>query len=112
MFVYEINGNIAGYYSIIELPEDIDVSGIIISKGFWLEHMFVEPGHIGKGIGSEMFHHLQSWCKTRDIQEVGILVDPNSKGFYEKMGCEYVMEYPSSIKNRTTPYYVFKPNIR
>lgn len=112
VFVYEADGNIAGFYSIIELTEGIEVSGIKIDKGFWLEHMFIEPVYIRKGIGSEMFHHLSSWCKTCGIRKLGILVDPNSKGFYEKMGCEYVKEYPSSIKNRTTPYYVFRPRNR
>lgn len=108
VFVYELDGSIVGYYSLVELLEDIDVSGIIIRKGFWLEHMFIEPDHIGNGIGSKMFSHLRNQCKSEGIQSLGILADPNSKGFYEKMGCDYVKEYPSTIKDRTTPYLVLK----
>lgn len=108
VFVFEQGGSVVGYYSIVELPEDIEASGIKIRQGYWLEHMFIEPLHIGKGIGSRMFQHLSNWCSEVGIKEMGILADPNSKGFYEKMGCQYVEEYPSTVKNRTTPYLVFK----
>lgn len=108
VYVYEIGGAIVGYYSIIELPEDIDVSGIKLQKGFWLEHMFIEPNHIGKGIGSTMFHHLQDRCREMGIGEIGILSDPYSRGFYERMGCRYVRDVPSTIKNRTTPYLMLR----
>jgi GNAT superfamily N-acetyltransferase len=108
VFVFENKGKIVAYYSIVELKNDIEVSGFIIGKGFWLEHMFIEPQSIGKGIGTRMFEHLQEICATRGINELGILADPNSRGFYEKMGCKYILEYPSTIENRTTPYLQFK----
>ncbi len=108
VYVYENGGAVVGYYSIVELSEDIDISGIKIGKGFWLEHMFIEPLHIGKGIGSKMFHHLRKLCGEEGIIELGILSDPKSKGFYEKMGCQYVKELPSTIKNRTTPYLMLR----
>jgi GNAT superfamily N-acetyltransferase len=103
VFVFEDHGAIIGYYSIVELKDDVEVSDIAISRGFWLEHMFVEPGSIGKGVGKKMFDHLRQRCRGRGITDLGILADPNSKGFYEKMGCEYQREYPSTIENRTTP---------
>lgn len=108
VYVYEIGPDVVGYYSIAELPEDIDVSGIKLQKGYWLEHMFIEPNHIGKGIGSTMFLHLQDRCREMGIGELGILSDPNSRGFYEKMGCRYVRDFPSTIKNRTTPYLMLR----
>lgn len=108
VFVYELDGLIVGYYSIVELTEDIDVSNIKIKEGFWLEHMFIEPDHIGRGIGSKIFFHMRNHCKTKGIEKLRILADPNSKGFYTKMGCEYVKEFPSTIINRTTPYLVLK----
>lgn len=104
VFVFELSGAVVGYYSLVELPEDIEVSGITIKKGFWLEHMFIEPENIGKGIGTKMFDHLNKRCLLKDMNELGILADPNSRGFYEKMGCIYICDYPSTIKYRTTPY--------
>jgi GNAT superfamily N-acetyltransferase len=108
VYVFESDGEIIGYYSVVELKDDIEVSGITIGKGFWLEHMFIEPHSIGKGIGTKMFEHLRERCATIGINELGVLADPNSRGFYEKMGCEYILEYPSTIKNRTTPYLQLK----
>jgi maltose O-acetyltransferase len=78
------------------------------SKGYWLDHMFIEPFSIGKGNGVKMFVHLRDRCGVRGVSELGILADPHSRGFYEKMGCDYMCEYPSTIKNRTTPYLKLK----
>jgi N-acetylglutamate synthase-like GNAT family acetyltransferase len=70
--------------------------------------MFIEPENIGNGIGTKMFDHLRKRCLSRGINELGILADSNSRGFYEKMGCVFKREYPSTIKNRTTPYLQLK----
>ncbi len=103
VFVLERNGSPIGYYSIVELKKDIKISGIKINKGYWLDHMFILPQFIGKGLGRKMFNHLSKRCEARQIQELCVLADPNSKMFYKKMGCKYQKEYPSTIKNRTTP---------
>jgi len=70
--------------------------------------MFIVVDRIGKGIGTKLFSHVRENCDSRGISELGILSDPNARGFYEKMGCEYIQEYPSTIKNRTTPYLKLK----
>lgn len=103
MFIYEDLDRIVGYYSIVELKEDIKLAGIGIEKGFWLEHMFISPDYIGQGIGTRLVNHLRKICGTKRIVELKILADPNSRGFYEKMGCRYIREYPSTIGGRTTP---------
>lgn len=108
VFVYEKNGIIVGYYSVIEITENIQISGIVVAKGFWLDHMFILPQKIGQGIGTEIFHHLRKWCQAEGVAELGILADPNSRGFYEKMGCDYQKEYPSTILNRTTPWLTLR----
>ncbi len=104
VFVFEARGAIRGYYATVECPEDIAVSGIPLPKGFWLEHMFVSARYIGRGIGSQLFDHLRAHCRDRRIDALGILADPKARGFYERMGCVYVGEYPSTIKDRTTPH--------
>lgn len=108
VYAYEIEGLVAGYYSITELKNDIEISGVIITKGFWLEHMFIDPKNIGKGIGTQLFQHLQRRCSAKNIAQFGILSDPNAIGFYQEMGCMYVGEYPSTIQNRTIPHLVFQ----
>ena len=109
VFVYESQESIAGYYSIVILERDIEVSGITLSKGVWLEHMFVDPPNIGQGIGTRLFDHFRETCLAAAIIGVGILADPYARGFYEKMGCTYVLEFPSTIKGRTTPWLHYKP---
>lgn len=108
VFVHEDDGSITAYYSIVQLLGDIQCSGVTLKQGFWLDHMFVEPNNIGKGIGTQLFQHLQQRCSSRGITKLGILADPNAQGFYEKLGCIYQKEYPSTIKDRTTPYLVLQ----
>jgi len=106
VLVFESEGAIVGYYSIVELENDIEASGIKIDKGYWLEHMFIAPKYIGRGIGKIMFEHLRKRCEIKGIRQLGILSDPNARGFYEKMGCTYQRELPSTISGRTTPLLV------
>jgi GNAT superfamily N-acetyltransferase len=104
VFVYGADREIIGYYAVRLLPEDLMVSGVTLVKGFWLEHLFINPGHIGKGIGTRLFQHLRRRCEKVGIRELGVLSDPNARGFYEKMGFRYLGEHPSTIKGRTTPH--------
>ncbi len=110
VFVYESGQSIRGYYSVTILTEDIKISDVTLKKGAWLEHMFIDPPSIGQGIGSKLFAHLRKRCIVAGILAIGILADPNSRGFYEKMGCLYIRDYPSTIKGRTTPLLHYKPS--
>ena len=108
VFVSEKAGKIIGYYSIVELKNNIKISDIPIDKGLWLDHMFIVPEYIGLGFGKKMFNHLIERCEERRIVKLSILTDPNSKEFYEKMGCKYIREYSSTIEDRTTPLVEMK----
>lgn len=103
VFVFEMEGVVVGYYSVVEMVEDRIISGIEITQGFWLDHMFILPEYIASGIGKEMFVHLHGWCQANGVVKLKILADPNARGFYEKMGCSYEKDYPSTIPGRTTP---------
>ncbi len=108
--VFEIEGVIIGYFSIIELENEIEISGSKIDKGHWLEHMFIAPEHIGQGIGTLMFDYLRIRCETKGIRKPRILANPHAGGFHEKMGCSYHGEIPSTIPGRTTPLFVLAIN--
>lgn len=103
VFVAQEQGVIVGYYSIVEVKEDFEVAGIRIKKGFWLDHMFIDPEHIGQKIGMAMVVHLQAMWEECGVKEIRVLADPNARGFYEKSGFNYIREYPSTIAGRTTP---------
>jgi GNAT superfamily N-acetyltransferase len=106
VYLLENNGEIAGYYSVVEFCVDQPLFEMGLEKGFWLEHLFVLPCNIGQGFGTEMFDHLRRWCKSHGVSRLGILADPNAKGFYEKMRCEYQEDFPSTIANRAIPFFV------
>lgn len=96
---------ILGYFSIVEVKETFWVNEIEVLKGFWLEHIFIEPDYIGKGIGTKLIELAKVICKERGIEKVFIFSDPNSRGFYDEIGARYIQESPSSIKGRTVSLY-------
>ena len=108
VYLYE-SGSIFGYYSVVDLVEETTVGSIVLPAGTWLEHMFVRPSAIGNGIGTTLFRHMVAVCRNQGVSRLSILADPHARGFYEKMGCRYVREYPSSIPLRTTPLLELKP---
>ncbi len=108
VWVLELDDKIMAYYSLMYLKEDVVYEVCTLKKGYWLDHMFIHPDYIKKGLGSTLFKHLVNYINQNNIDAVQILADPHSKTFYEKMGAVYISDYPSSIKGRTTPYLIYK----
>jgi len=108
VWVTEKNGSVVGYYSIIFLERSLECAQVILERGFWLEHMFLVPHVIGQGIGRVLFEHIVSRCTQNKIAVLRILADPNAKGFYEKMGCAYKKDIPSTIVGRSTPLLLLR----
>ncbi len=104
VFVIEEDGVIAGYCSLQHLKKDLVINEIRVEKGVWLEHLFISPGFIGKGLGSRLMAHARNYCASRDWHVLKIMADPNSAGFYTKLGVDRIHERPSSIPGRTLPY--------
>jgi GNAT superfamily N-acetyltransferase len=101
VFVYCKGGFPCAYYSLINIKQDFKAGEVLITSGYWLEHMFVSPVYINKGIGTILYNHLLDHCKQNKISAFKIFADPNAKEFYVKMGAVYEKEYPSSIFGRT-----------
>ncbi len=106
VFVAEASGEPAAYYSLVEVKQELIAGKTKVEKGFWLEHMFVRPQFIGNGIGSAMYAHMKDYCKNNSIESLRIFADPNAKGFYERMGAQYIEERSSSIEGRTVSLYM------
>lgn len=111
VYVYEILGKPAAFYSIVNLQNDIEYKNDCIEAGIWLDHMFIHPDSIRRGIGRQLFNHFVGQAETHSWYSVKILSDPNARGFYETMGCTYLREFPSSIGGRTTPLLEFHPGL-
>lgn len=108
-YVHEDFNDIQAFYSLVELPEEVVLSGVRIEAGVWLDHMFVVPEKIGFGIGRGLFRHCLQRFSTGNVDRLRILSDPHACGFYEKMGCVFIDDFPSNIPGRKTPYlhYIF-----
>lgn len=68
-----------------------------------LEHMWVDPGHIGTGAGRILFEHAVREVRTRGGSVLRIASDPNAEGFYIAMGARRVGDVPSTPAGRTLP---------
>ena len=101
-------GKILGYYSIIKNDKDFWAGKVFVMKGYWLEHIFIRPEFIGKGIGTQLIKDVKKTSKKLEIEKIYIFSDPNAKGFYDKIGADYIKESPSSIEGRTVSLFEMK----
>ena len=102
--VIEDDDRVVGYYSVVKIEKDLKVEGFTLEKGVWLEHLFILPEFIGKGYGKRLMQHLLQNSQKNQWQELKILADPHSTGFYRKLGARYIQEVPSNIPGRTVSY--------
>lgn len=105
VYVAKTDGKAIGFISIVEVEEDFQAGELTIKKGYWLDHIFIHPNYIGKNVGSELVLFAKVLCRKKNIGSLNILSDPNAKGFYSKIGAEYIREVPSNIKGRTVSLY-------
>ncbi|MFZ5643110.1 MAG: GNAT family N-acetyltransferase [Bacillota bacterium] len=106
VYVAEINnGIIAGYYSIVNNEKDLWIGNVYVHKGYWLDHLFIMPGFMGIGIGSALLNHAKDLCRGVGCKKLSVFADPNSRGFYVKLGAIYLRESPSSIQGRNIPVF-------
>jgi maltose O-acetyltransferase len=99
---------ILGFYSIVENKSDFYSGETFVKKGFWLEHIFIKPDYHKVGVGRLMIEHAQLISKNIGISDLLIFVDPYAKGFYDKIGADYLYDSKSSIPGRLIPVYNLK----
>ena len=105
VYVAKIDEKAIGFVSLVEVKDDFRVGELLITKGYWLDHIFMHPDFIGKSVGSDLISFVMEWCGKENISYLHILSDPNAKGFYDKVGAEYIKEVPSNISGRTVSLY-------
>lgn len=100
-----LDGTIAGYFAIVEVGDDFMSGKVLVQHGYWLEHIFISPAHMYKGIGTQLMQFAAYLCSEKNIPCLHIFSDPYAKGFYDKLGATYLGESPSSIEGRTVSLY-------
>ena len=76
-----------------------------VDRDIELEHMFVDPRFLKRGLGSKLFEHARKQAQHTEATHLTIMSDPHAAGFYTAMGCELTKEIPSSIPGRTIPLF-------
>jgi GNAT superfamily N-acetyltransferase len=89
-------GKIVGFYALERLPDG----------DFELEALFVEPGHIGSGIGRMLMDHAVETATREGATQLIVQGDPNAAAFYAAAGGTRIGERASgSIPGRFLPVY-------
>lgn len=107
VFVAQKKATIIGYCSMIYREEDKCLGETKIKAGYWLDHIFIRPAYIGKGLGSDLIEALVTYCEGHQINVFNILSHPHVNGFYEKIGATYLSEIPSKIEGSPTCLFKF-----
>lgn len=66
--------------------------------------LFVDPDHIGEGVGRMLFTHMVVMAQDLGFQRLTIDADPHAEPFYLAMGAERIGSSPSgSVPGRRLP---------
>lgn len=68
-----------------------------------LEHMWVDPAHIGRGLGRRLLEHARQQARRQGARALRIVSDPNAEGFYRKAGARPVGQVASVPAGRFLP---------
>jgi len=60
------------------------------NDGLHLDHLWILPGAMGRGIGRALFQHAAGQARDLGFQVIKIEADPNAEGFYQRMGAKRV----------------------
>ena len=78
--------------------------------GMHLDHLWILPRAIGRGIGRALFEHAVEQGKHLGFQTIKIEADPNAEGFYQRMGARRVGTQITEIEGerRDLPLLVYQ----
>jgi GNAT superfamily N-acetyltransferase len=92
LYVAEIVGRIVGWVALVPKGETC-----------LLNDLWVEPGWIHRGIGARLFRFATARAHRLGARKMEWGAEPNSVGFYEKMGGRRLRDHVSEW-GRITPY--------
>ena len=88
-YVAEEGGEVVGFYQLIADGDKME-----------LEHMWVKPQFMRKGIGKQLIAHAIADAKARGAKSISIDADPNATAFYLSCGAYRVGETAAPIPNQ------------
>ena len=86
VWIAETDGEIAGFHALIDRGE------IAV-----LDHLWLSPVHIGRGLGRLLFEHALRRATDMRAHRMEWEAEPYATGFYERMGAMPVREVTSEM---------------
>lgn len=62
-----------------------------------LEHLWIYPEHMGRGVGRALFEHTTRRAADLGLNELELSADPNAEPFYQRMGAKRVGDIPADM---------------
>jgi GNAT superfamily N-acetyltransferase len=87
VYVLEDEGQIVGFYSLMTPAETTE-----------LDMLFIEPAHIGRGYGAQLFRHACHTAYALGVRRLTVESDPDAEPFYVRMGMERFGERESTLR--------------
>jgi N-acetylglutamate synthase-like GNAT family acetyltransferase len=87
VYILEAEGEPLGYCSLISID----------SNTVELHDLFIEPRHIGKGYGKELWNYAVNLARTLGFSRLLLTADPNAEPFYARQGAVRIGEKPSPV---------------
>ena len=73
-----------------------------------LEHLWVLPAEMRRGVGRALFHHAQERARHMGFATFEIESDPHATGFYERMGAEQIRTNTTVLEGQVRELPVFR----
>jgi GNAT superfamily N-acetyltransferase len=94
VYIAEVGDRVAGMSHLAQLEGDEAL----------LDDLFVEPEHIGTGVGAALWRHAAGLAREWGARAIVLDADPNARPFYERMGAVITGETASTtMPGRTMP---------
>ena len=87
VYILEAEGEPSGYCSLI--PVDTNTVE--------LHDLFIEPRHIGKGYGKQLWDYAVNLARTLGFGRLVLTADPNAEPFYARQGAVRIGEKTSPV---------------
>jgi N-acetylglutamate synthase-like GNAT family acetyltransferase len=86
VYILETENEMIGFYSL--LPEDAET--------VVLEDLFIEPKHIGRGYGKQLWEHSLRVAQSVGYSKMTLISDPYAESFYARQGAVRTGEIESN----------------
>jgi GNAT superfamily N-acetyltransferase len=93
-WVADSDGQVIGWFSLVDVPGSL-----------LLDNFFLLPGHIGSGLGRQMWEQAVTRAAERGADRLTLESDPNAAGFYERMGARRTGSVTAPSTGRELPVY-------